>query len=104
MGQSFVLLLCSTLLFYILYCLSLGFVIDTAAPGGWDVFWKNASYYGEFISPFRKSNFIPEALLGEENVKTVPSLAIVVDSLSKIVNAYLLYQFIAAFRKFGKFS
>ncbi len=103
MGQALLLLLGSTLLFYILYCRSLGFVFDLTT-GSFDVFWKNASYYFEFLSPFRKSNFIPEALLGAENVKEVPNMAIVIDSLSKIVNAYLLYQFIAAFRKFGKSS
>ena len=32
----------------------------------------------------------------------IPSMSVFIDSIAKIVNAYLLYQFVAAFRKHGK--
>ena len=96
------LLLLSTVFFYTLYCLSLGFEIVSPFETDWIVFRKNASYFLEYLNPIRKNDFIPKALLGAEKIKTIPNTAILIDSISKIVNAYLLYQFIAAFRKFGK--
>jgi hypothetical protein len=74
------------------YCRCLKFKLgsDTAK------FWDLASYSFEFLNPIRKADFI----------KDVPSTpqARAVDYLSRIIMAYLVYQTIAAFRKFGKKS
>jgi hypothetical protein len=62
------------------------------------------SFFPEFINPIRKSEFLPKAILQSEIEPKIKASIILVDSLSKIFSAYLLYQFIAAFRKHGKKS
>jgi hypothetical protein len=96
------LLLLSTLFFYVLYCSLLGFQVDFQAEDGLNTLKRNLSFYLEFLNPIRKTDFLPKALLGIEKSRDIPNGVIFIDSLAKIVNAYLLYQFIAAFRKFGK--
>lgn len=80
-----------TILGYILYLASLGKIFDCSKP----VDWKLFGYYFSFIDITHRSDFLvdKEALTG---------WALTIDSLSKIVVGYLIYQFIAAFRKYGK--
>jgi len=96
------LLIIFTAFFYTLFCFSLGFEIDLKSPGNFSTFFKNLSYFFEFLNPFRKSNFIPNQLVTINDENPIPSITVFIDSISKIISAYLLYQFIAAFRKFGK--
>lgn len=90
-------------IFYTLYCSALGFSLEFSS-NGWSLFWSNSSYILEFINPVRKSDFLPKALLGISDPKLIPKSAIIVDGISRILMTYLLYQFIAAFRRFGKKS
>ncbi len=105
-GQSWIkpliILLISTGLFFSLYCLSLGFKIDFKSKDSFSLFLKNLSFYFEFLNPIRKGDFLPKALLKSDNLFNISGLTFFIDSIAKIINAYLLYQFIAAFRKFGK--
>lgn len=105
-GQSWirplVLLLTSTGIFYILYCFTLGFKIELESYGNIELFLRNTSYFFEFLNPIRKSDFLPQVLLSSRELAEIPSLTFLTDSIAKIINAYLLYQFIAAFRKFGR--
>ncbi|WP_284461603.1 hypothetical protein [Chryseobacterium sp.] len=105
-GQSWeralLLLFASTIILYSLYCNSLGFKINCKSNGV-NYFWKNASYLLEFLNPIRKSDFLPKILLDKSESEISPA-SIFIDNISKIINSYLIYQFVAAFRKFGKKS
>lgn len=97
------LLLVCAICFYILYCRALGFTLDKPTKEGIDLMWHNAGYILEFVNPIRKSDFLPKVLLkGSLDEYHLPVRAVVVDGIAKIFNAYLLYQFIAAFRRHGK--
>jgi hypothetical protein len=106
-GQSWVRALCVLLggsaIFYTFYCRALGFKTDFSAQG-FHVFLRNSGYLLEFINPIRKSEFLPKALLKTKNEPAILTIAYSIDSVSKLFNAYLIYQFIAAFRKHGKKS
>lgn len=96
-------LLIGSSIFYTAYCLALGFHIDLSI-NGINKFLRNAAYFLEFLNPIRKSDFLPKALIGISEEYRLPTAAIIIDSLSKLFSAYLIYQFIAAFRKHGKKS
>lgn len=82
------------------YCCVLGF-----RPGP-DVgrFWELFSYSFEFINPLRKADFLEHAFLDshKEPLYPVTPGARVVDYVARIIMAYMVYQTIQAFRKFGK--
>ena len=105
-GQNWILPLClllvSTALFFTLYCISLGFYIELKSYNNVELFFNNLSYFFEFLNPIRKSDFLPKVLSNSKSLTKTPSITFFIDSIAKIVNAYLLYQFIAAFRKFGR--
>jgi hypothetical protein len=90
----------NTILFS-LYCYSLGFVLDFSIDG-LKTFTKNSAYFIEFINPIRKNSFLPDAIAKIKEESNIPALTVAIDSISKLINAYLIYQFIAAFRKHGK--
>ncbi len=96
-------LLIGSILFYTSYCFALGFVLDFSKSGVMYLF-KNIGYFLEFLNPIRKSDFLPKALIGIKEETQLPTIAIMIDSFSKLFNAYLIYQLIAAFRKHGKKS
>lgn len=106
-GQNWVrpfwLILIFSSILFTLYYLSLGFSIDFSI-NGLHQFFKNAAFLLEFINPIRKSGFLPEALIGIKEESNIPVKTIAIDSCAKLINAYLIYQFIAAFRKHGKKS
>lgn len=105
-GQSWIrplfLLLISSGIFFTIYCLTLGYKIEIDSYDNFKLFLNNLSYFFEFLNPIRKSDFLPQVLLGSENISQISNLTFLTDSIAKIINAYLLYQFIAAFRKFGR--
>ncbi len=98
------LLMIFNILFYTLFCFSLGFEVNIKSPENVSTFLRNSSYFFEFLNPFRKSDFIPNQLITISDKNPIPSITVFIDSVSKIISAYLLYQFIAAFRKFGKYN
>ncbi|PTX63490.1 hypothetical protein C8N46_10190 [Kordia periserrulae] len=102
--QPLVLLLISTAFFFSIYCFSLGFKFELKSYQNIEVFLKNCSYYFEFLNPIRKSDFLPKILLGSEKLRDISNVTYLIDSVAKIFNGYLLYQFIAAFRKFGRMN
>ncbi|RYC69170.1 hypothetical protein [Spirosoma sordidisoli] len=88
-----------SLLLFSLYGCSIGY---KPAAHWWvaenrDDFFHLMSYYPEFLLPTHKSNFI-------EGPIEHPDMARFVDSLSRIIIAYMLYQFVQAFRKYGRRS
>jgi hypothetical protein len=106
-GQSWerplILLILSGVLFYTIFCLSLGVTFDFSLTGLKE-FGRLACYFFEFINPIRKSDFLPKEILQPAGEPNIPALAFLVDNVSKIFTAYLVYQLIAAFRKHGKKS
>lgn len=97
-GQSFGILTILSMLLYTLYCYSLGYQISFCHENNWGQFWGLASYYLEFINPIHKIDTIPKAL----SICPVPESSRTIDAISRIIISYLLYQFIQAFRKYGK--
>jgi hypothetical protein len=106
-GQSWAraikILFLGSILFYTFYCFALGFKINFSKQGMY-MFFKNLSYFLEFLNPIRKGEFLPKVLIGIKDESQIPLNAVIIDSLAKLFNAYLIYQLIAAFRKHGKKS
>lgn len=78
---------------FTIYCWLIGYRFGS----DWGKFWELFSYSFEFLNPIRR-----HATLADEH--TIPPLARIVDYLSRILIAYMVYQTVAAFRKFGKRS
>lgn len=76
--------------FYLLYLLSLGRLF-TSASFDWNLF----GYYFSFLDITHRSDF----LVKKEELN---GFALTIDYLNKIIIGFLIYQFIAAFRKYGK--
>ncbi len=87
------------LLFYMLYCLSLGFRPGNSSAEDIQRFWKLTSYFFDFINPIRKGEFIK---LDGVDYYPISNSARVIDFLWRIVITYLGYQLIQAFRKYSK--
>lgn len=79
-----------TIILYLLYLNDLGFLFN---GGEFDP--KLIGYYFPFIDPTHRNDF-----LVEKEELTGWSLAL--DYLNKIIVGFLIYQFISAFRKYGK--
>jgi hypothetical protein len=94
-GRSFLVTISVSAIMYSVYCLFLGFTLGN----NFTIFLKNASCFLEFLNPLHKPEYLVESLLGYNKVK--PS-AIAWEGFSKIINTFLIYQFIQSFRKFGK--
>jgi hypothetical protein len=79
-----------SVLFYILYLWSLGRMFNC---NGID--WNLFGYYFSFIDITHRTDFLV-------NKSELNGFSLTVDFLNKIVVGFLIYQFIAAFRKYGK--
>lgn len=99
-GQSVGKAFATTLLFstvsYAIYCLLLGIRpgCDTEETG------KVVSFFLEYINPLHKPEYLTDNLLGKNSC--VSNSARFCEGFSKIIITYLLYQFIQAFRKYGR--
>lgn len=78
------------LVFYLIYLLSIGRLFT---PNEFD--FNLVGYYFEFLNPAHKFNFINEG-------NTASGWNVFIDIAWRIIVAYLIYQFIAAFRKHTK--
>lgn len=83
----------TSLILYTLYCFFLGYSIGN----DYSLFKKIMSYFIEFINPIHKPDYIADSL----NMKNTP-IARIWEGVSRIILGYFIYQFIQAFRKFGK--
>lgn len=96
----------SGVVFYTLYCLSLGFHTGNSSTEDKQRFWTLASYFFEFINPIRKGEFIQVPLLINGKIEneyvTITPRARVIDFAWRIIITYLGYQLIQAFRKYSK--
>jgi hypothetical protein len=104
-NQSWVLTLCIGIpvmgLLYAGYCLSLGFVLDTGfEKNSMLTFRKLLSLFPEFIYPIHVADYVAKAMHFE--IDEIPDMARLMEFLCRAVNGYFFYQFIQAFRKFGK--
>lgn len=75
---------------YILYLTSLDRMFNTN-----EINYDLIGYYFSFIDLTHRSDFLVSK-------SSFNSLSLILDFLNKIVGGYLIYQFIAAFRKYGK--
>lgn len=112
-GQSwkrglFSLFVVSMILFYC-YCHALGYKLALPATDyTLNNFHELESYLLEFMNPLHKADYIPEQLyIFHHNQKPpleymIPRQARLIDILSRIIIGFFLYQFIQAFRRYGK--
>lgn len=92
-----------SLVLYFFYCRSLGFYLDYNSDESLDNFWNIAANFLEFINPIHKADYIASILLDVKEDQLKPyKLARLIDILSRMLNGYFIYQFIQAFRKYGK--
>jgi len=79
-----------SVLFYVLYLCSLGRIFNCN-----DVDWNLIGYYFSFLDITHRSDFLVS--------KTeLNGFSLTIDYFNKILVGFLIYQFIAAFRKYGK--
>lgn len=79
-----------TIIFYLLYLGSLGRVFNA---NGFDS--SLIGYYFSFIDPTHRAEFLVDK-------KEFNAFSLGIDFLNKLASAFLIFQFIAAFRKYGK--
>jgi len=94
--QTFVMFICSTILLYCLYLCALGFKFQLFGAFDSDL----VNYYFTFIDITHKRDFISNSK--NNIIIKLGFWALFIDYLSKVIIGYLIYQFIAAFRKYGK--
>lgn len=82
---------------YLLFCVSMGYSIDWL-NGSWVTFKTLSAFYPEFLNPVHRLDSFTE-LTDDGHFKNLTRL---IDGVSRIFLAYVLYQFIQAFRKHGK--
>lgn len=88
--RAFFWILALGLIFYLPYLFSIGRLFT---PGKFD--FNLIGYYFEFLNPTHKFNFINEGNIAN-------GLTVFIDVVWRIIVAYLIYQFISAFRKHTK--
>lgn len=81
--------------FFTILCMSLGYY--PSLNGSVDTFLSLVGYFPTFLSPVHKSDFINLTPKAAWNSK-----AEFIDGISRIVLGYFIYQFIQAFRKYGR--
>ena len=105
-GQSwkrgFLSLLSFGILSYWIYIYLIGFCLTLNINAEHiNLFTKVSSYFFDYLNPVHKTDSIVESLSLNNGISTI-SFARVWEGLSRIIIAYLLYQFVQAFRKFGR--
>lgn len=79
-----------SILFYILYLWSLDRIFNSN-----EIDWNLFGYYFSFIDITHRTDFLV-------NKSELNGFTLTIDFLNKIIVGFLIYQFIAAFRKYGK--
>jgi uncharacterized protein YjbI with pentapeptide repeats len=91
-----------SILTYIIYCLAIGIKLDFhSGINGWHLFIKVSSYFFEYLNPVHKTDFVLNEL-GKNVGSDAIAFARMWEAISRIIIGYLLYQFVQAFRKYGK--
>lgn len=104
LGRSFLILLVSSIVLYVIYVYLRGYTIGA----DWDATWFIIGSYFEFLSPIHKANYlVPRDYFVNRsgyNILTeqVSGYIYFISGVSKIIISYLIYQFIQAFRKYGR--
>jgi hypothetical protein len=100
--RAFVATIGMSALFYTMYCRCLGFELDFESHNSLNNFKNIIGNFLEFLNPIHKADFIAEVLLDIKSPKEVPSSARSIEVASRVFNSYFIYQFVQAFRKYGK--
>lgn len=95
---TFWLILIFNLISFSFLIYTVGFQLDISI-NGLKNYLKLLSYLITYLNPIHRSDFLNSCGYNLEKWSSTTEL---VDSVSKLVNAFLIYQFIQAFRKFGK--
>lgn len=88
-----------SILSFTLFCYLLGYSPTISlSSDSFNVFGRLTSYFFEFLNPVHRLDTFDSLIPNMD----MPSSARAIDGFSRIVLAYLIYQFIQAFRKHGK--
>lgn len=79
-----------SIIFYTIYLMSLGRIFN-----GNEIDWNLFGYYFSFLDITHRIDFLVDK-------SELNGLSVTIDYLNKILIGFLIYQFIAAFRKYGK--
>ncbi|WEK21331.1 MAG: hypothetical protein P0Y49_09275 [Candidatus Pedobacter colombiensis] len=88
--KPFLLFLGNTIVFYVLYLLSIGRIFNSN-----EVDLRLIGYYFQFIDLTHRNDFLVSSV-------DQTNWSMCIDFFNKIIVGFLIYQFIAAFRKYGK--
>jgi len=88
--EPFIATIAISVVFYVLYLWSLGRIFNCS-----DVDWNLVGYYFSFLDITHRSDFLV-------NKTELNGFSLTIDYFNKILVGFLIYQFIAAFRKYGK--
>ncbi|CCG99966.1 hypothetical protein FAES_1957 [Fibrella aestuarina BUZ 2] len=99
-GVAFISIVLSSIFFFSLFCYSLGFRLGN----DFAELRRILSYIFEFVNPLHKPEYIISGLLNTKEIdpSQISNYTRVCEGISKIFITFFLYQFIQAFRKFGK--
>lgn len=98
--RAICIILIGNIFLFTAFCYSLGFYLDFNL-NGLKVLFRNSALIFEFINPIHKVDSLTVLLIKNEG-NLVSAATIFISSISKIFNAYMIYQFISAFRRHGK--
>ena len=106
LGKASVSTFIVSLFLYIAYLWVRGYFVGSFSL---PVFKHVVASFFEFLSPIRRTNILPPANrlfdgTFDYTKEFVPARVALISALSKIVIAYFLYQFVQAFRKYGRKS
>lgn len=96
--KSLICLLLFTFFSYSLLLMSLGVRFNFSIKG-FENFLNLSGYFFSYLNPIHRTDFLKSSMSPELKWN---ALAELIDSLSKIINAFLIYQFVQSFRKFGR--
>lgn len=88
--QPFQLIIGTSIFLYILYLWSLNKIFICT-----EIDWNLFGYYFSFLDITHRNNFLVEK-------KEFNGLSLTIDYINKVIVGFLIYQFIASFRKYGK--
>jgi hypothetical protein len=90
-------LITSTVLYFtFLFCV--GFRLDFFSGNSWCNFLNICSYFFEFINPIHNSDFLSQTF---PHIRT-NWITRLIDGFSRIAISFTIYQFVQAFRKYGR--
>ncbi len=98
--RAFIIIMVFTTISYTFYLYFLGFNHINFSKEGVSNFLKFSSFFFTYLNPLHKPDFLKPTF---SSISWNPCVELI-DSVTRIINSFLIYQFIQAFRKFGRYK